>query len=99
MIKKRQLKTRPVCKVSFELPATIDAHEVQLIADFTDWQPLPFQKRKDGSWKLEQELEPNRRYEFRYRLLNDRHSEYLNDPEANATVANPYGSDNAVLVC
>ena len=99
MIKKQNIKSRKVCKVTFELPADLEGDAVELLAEFNDWQPVPFEKGKKGDWKLVQEVEPGREYQFRYRIQHRDHTHYLNDPEADRTVPNDQGSENAVISC
>ena len=99
MIKKQQVKTRKVCKVTFELPADFEADAVHLVAEFNDWQEVPFDKQKNGKWKLVQEVEPGREYQFRYRALHNDHDHYFNDPDADSTVHNDQGTENAVISC
>ena len=97
MIKKQFVKSRNVTKVTFELPADVDADAAFLIADFTGWQPVAFDQLKSGKWKLVQEVEPESAYQFRYKVVQDGGEAYLNDPEADAYVANDKGTENAVL--
>jgi len=97
MIKKQFVKSRKVTKITFELPADITADEVQLIADFNDWQPIPFNQLKNGKWKLVHEVEPQQDYQFRYRLVASGADRYLNDPEADYTIPNDRGTENAVV--
>ncbi len=99
MIKKQQLKTRKVCKLTFELPADFEAKAVHLHADFNDWQPVPFERLKNGKWKLVQEVKPGQDYQFRYRVVHDDYDNYFNDEAADYTVANDQGTENAVLSC
>jgi hypothetical protein len=99
MIKKQHVKSRNVCKLTFELPEDIGADEVQLLAEFNGWQPVPFERLKSGKWKLVQEAEPGRDYEFRYRLLKGGHERYLNDEGADRTVTVAHGVENAVISC
>lgn len=97
MIKKQFVKTRNVAKVTFEVGAEVAADEVQLIADFTAWQPVAFGRLKSGRWKLVQELEPGHSYEFRYRIVNDGSVDYRNDESPDGYVGNDMGGENAVL--
>lgn len=99
MIKKQYVKSKKLTKVTFELPADLEADSVHLLADFNGWQPVAFDKLKNGKWRLVQEVEPERRYEFRYMLEHQGHHHFINDPEADGTVANDRGTENAVLNC
>jgi 1,4-alpha-glucan branching enzyme len=96
MIKKQFVKSRKVTKVTFEL-ADVQADAVHLIADFNGWSPISFSRAKDGSWKLVQELEPGQNYQFRYLLEQGSNRQFINDPEADFTIANDKGSENAVI--
>ncbi|HEX6631272.1 MAG TPA: glycogen-binding domain-containing protein [Gemmatimonadaceae bacterium] len=42
-------------RLRFELPG---ARAAELMGDFTDWQPVPLQRRPDGGWELELSLTP-----------------------------------------
>ncbi len=99
MIKMKRLKTRNATKVTFEVPAEVagDADAVQLLAEFNDWQAVPFEKKKRGAWKLVQEVEPGRRYQFRYRIERGGAVDYVNDADADGVVPNDQGTENAVL--
>lgn len=99
MIKKARLKSRPVCKLTFELATDVQADDLHLIADFTDWQPIPFSRLKSGKWKLQQEVTPGREYQFRYRINRDGHTHYENDEQADRLVPNSFGTLNAVVAC
>ena len=97
MIKKQFVKSRNVAKVTFELSADTEADAVHLLADFNGWQPVAFEKLKSGKWKLVQELEPEREYQFRYMLDHNGHHHFVNDPEADRTVPNDQGTENAII--
>jgi 1,4-alpha-glucan branching enzyme len=97
MIKKQFVKSRNVTKVTFELPADFEADAVHLLADFNDWQPEAFNKLKNGKWQLVKEITPEARYEFRYMVEQNGERQWLNDPDADATVPNDQGTENAVL--
>lgn len=95
MIKKQYLKNRPVCKVTFSLPANAGAQKAEVVGDFTDWQPMPMEQLKDGRFKAVVELEQGNQYQFRYRI-NDG-SEWVNETEADSFVPNPYAGENSVI--
>jgi hypothetical protein len=97
MIKKQFVKSRKLTKLTFELPADLEADAVHLLADFNGWQPVAFDKLKNGKWQLVQEVEPGSSYEFRYMLDHAGHHHFMNDPEADRTVANDRGTENAVI--
>ncbi len=94
MIKKQYLKSRPVCKVTFELPKSVAAETAQIVGDFTGWNALPMDQLKDGRFKTVLELEQGQEYQFRY-LLNEQ--DWQNDEEADKYVSNPFNGENSVL--
>ncbi|MCZ4407963.1 isoamylase early set domain-containing protein [Cryomorphaceae bacterium 1068] len=85
MIKKQFLKSKPVCKVTFSMPAeaAAEAKEVKLVGEFSEWtkSPIDMKKLKDGSFKTVVNLETGKEYEFRYVIDGDR---WENDWEADA---------------
>jgi 1,4-alpha-glucan branching enzyme len=96
MLKKQTLKTKPVCKVTFSLPAQVQGDTVFLVGDFNGWQEdsTPMKRNKDGSFSATLELEQGKEYQFRY-LVNG--SEWHNDWEADRYVPNPFSGDNSVV--
>lgn len=82
-LNKRYLKTRPMGKVTFRLPAGAadGADDVFLVGDFNDWDPAatPMQRLKSGAFTVTVDLEPGRDYAFRYLLSDGR---WANDGEA-----------------
>ena len=69
-LKKRYLKSKPVCKVTFELPrkAAPGAASVGLAGDFNGWDPqvTPLTRKKSGDFNVTLELASGREYQFRY---------------------------------
>ena len=99
MIEKKHLKSRPVCKLTFELPEDYSAERLELYTDFNGWEPIPFKRLKSGKWKLQLDVESGAEYQFRYLARNGDGVRWDNDPAADRFVANEYGSENCVLVC
>ena len=94
-IKKQYLKSKPVCKVTFTVPAK-EAAQVAVVGDFNNWSPKGsvLKKLKNGTFKGTFELPKENSYEFRY-LIDD---QYTNDAEADRYQWNDYaGVENAVL--
>ena len=94
-IKKQYLKTKPVCKVTFSIPAE-EANSVAVVGDFNNWDPKenPLKKLKNGTFKGTLDLPAESSFEFRY-LVDDY---YVNDVEADRFQWNDYaGTENAVL--
>lgn len=96
MLKKQALKTKPVCKVTFSLPAQVQGDTVFLVGDFNNWQEdvTPMKRNKDGSFSATLELDQGKEFQFRY-LVNG--SEWHNDWEADRYVPNPFSGDNSVV--
>jgi len=95
-ITKQYLKSKPVCKVTFTVPAA-EAENVAVVGDFNDWNPEGdlLKKLKNGSFKGTVNLEKDKTYEFRYIIDGT----YVNDQEADRYQWNDYaGTENAVLV-
>jgi len=94
-IKKQFLKSKPICKVTFTVPAK-NAKKVAVIGTFNNWNTnaSKLRKLKNGTFKGTLDLKKGENYEFRY--LVD--SEYKNDEQADSYVWNDYaGNENAVL--
>lgn len=96
MLKKQFLKSKPVCKVTFSLPAEVQGETAFLVGDFNNWdeQATEMKRLKSGSFTITLDLEIGRDYQFRY-LVNG--SEWHNDWEADRYVPNPYSGDNSVI--
>jgi len=99
-MKKRFLKTRPVCKVTFELPqaAASDAGKVALVGEFNSWdtESTLMRRRKDGSYSITIDLPANREYQFKY-LIDD--TCWENDWDADNYRPNSIGDcENSVVV-
>lgn len=99
---KQYLKSKPVCKVTFSLPAeaVVEVSKVALIGDFNGWNPTEasaLKKQKDGSFKGTLELEPGKEYQFKYLLDGEK---WENDWEADKYVAaaGVAGVENSVVV-
>ena len=93
------LKTKPLCKVTFTLPAHrgISAEQVALLGEFNDWDPaaLPMKKSKIGDFTATVNLEKNKEYQFRY-LING--GTWLNDEAADCYQPSPVSYDNNSVV-
>ena len=99
-LEKRNLKSRPVTKVTFRLPpaAALDAKKVYLVGDFNDWRTdaTPMTRLKNGEFKVSLDLETGREYHFRYLIGDDT---WENDWDADKYV--PTGvtaEENSVVV-
>lgn len=97
-LKKRYLKSKPVCKVTFNLgkAEANGAKRANLAGDFNDWKQRanPMKAKKDGSFSLVLDLEVGRVYE--YRFLLDGKSWYT-DLDGDGVKPNGLGDDNSVV--
>jgi 1,4-alpha-glucan branching enzyme len=98
-IKKKFLKTKPICKCTFTFPkdAVPNANKVALVGEFNDWaeQVHPLTKLKSGVFKIELDLEVGKKYQYRY-LIDD--SIWENDWQADEYVAAPeFFTENSVV--
>ena len=96
MITKRQyLKTKAVCKVTFEIAA--EAKHVALVGEFNGWNEAstPMKKSKEGIFSVSIDLETGREYQYRY-LING--SKWINDDKPDKLVPTPLGNENSVII-
>ncbi|MDD7914881.1 isoamylase early set domain-containing protein [Polaribacter ponticola] len=94
-IKKQFLKSKPVCKVTFTLPAE-EAKSVAVVGSFNEWNTdaTPLKKLKNGSFKGTVDLETGSSYEFRYIV----DGKYVNELEADGLAWNDFaGAENSLL--
>ena len=94
-IKKQFLKSKPVCKVTFTIPAD-EAQKVAVLGCFNEWneKAAPLKKLKNGSFKGSLDLDAGKSYEFKYLIDGT----YINEQEADGLVWNDFaGAENSVL--
>lgn len=96
MPKKEYTKTGRLCRVTFNLPAEINAQKAYLCSDFNDWDKAshPMKRRKDGSFHLTISLKPGQQYRYRFFLDDER---WENDWAAEAYLPNEYGGEDSVV--
>lgn len=96
MLTKKFFKSKPTCRVTFQLPPGIEAKKASLVGEFNNWDTSanPLKKTK-GVWKATLELEQGQEYQFRY-FVNG--SEWHNDEAADKYVPNNVEGDNSVVV-
>jgi 1,4-alpha-glucan branching enzyme len=96
MLKKTVSKDGKKCRVTFSVPADIDAKEVFLCGEFNDWDEAShaLSQRKDGRFSTTLSLDTGKAYRFRYLLDGER---WENDWEADAYVPNEFGSEDSVV--
>lgn len=96
-LRKKYLKSKPVCKVSFDFPSDRlkeEVKEVELVASFNNWEPIALRKAK-GTFTRTIDLNAGSNYEFRYRVNGEI---WENDEAADAYQPNGIDGDNSVLV-
>ena len=95
-IAKKYLKTKPVCKVTFTVPAE-EAKKVTVVGDFNNWKAnktSALKKLKNGTFKGTFELPKKGAFEYKYIIDGN----YVNEAEADRYQWNDYaGGENAVL--
>ena len=94
-ITKQYLKSKPVCKVTFSVPAE-DAKKVSVVGTFNDWntkKAVELKKLKNGTFKGAVDLASDQSYEFRYVV----DGAYVNDEQADPYKWNDFGAENGVL--
>ncbi len=99
-IKKRFLKSKPICKVTFRIPEEAgNSHKTaHVVGEFNNWSPFstPMKKLKTGAFTTTIDLIKGEQYQFRY-LLDEKYWE--NDMDADAFNPTPYGdSKNSVII-
>jgi len=96
MPQKSYAKGSKVCRVTFRLPAEIDAKSASLCGEFNGWDPSanPMKRLKDGSFKTSLSLPSGRSYRFRYLIDGER---WENDWNADGYIPNSFGSDDSVV--
>ena len=96
MPEKDYTKTGRSCRVTFSLPAGVNAQNACLCADFNDWNQTthPMKGRKDGSFTLTISLKPGRQYRYRFLLDGER---WENDWAAESYLPNSLGSEDSLV--
>jgi 1,4-alpha-glucan branching enzyme len=96
MVKKAVSKNGKTYRVTFELPAEVNAQTACLCGDFNDWSEtaLPMKRRKDGSFSVALTLPAGQSYHYRFLLDGER---WENDWAADTYMPNIHGSDNSVV--
>lgn len=83
LLRKKHLKTRPVCRVSFLLPAgeSEACAAANLVGEFNGWNPTatPMKRNRDGSFSVTLDLQSGRDYAYLYLLDGQT---WKSDPEA-----------------
>jgi 1,4-alpha-glucan branching enzyme len=99
MLKKKFLKSKPICKVTFSMPpeALKAANTVKIVGDFNGWDKeaaLEMTPLKKGGFKAVLELETGKDYQYRYWVDE---TKWENDWNADKYAPNGFGEDNSVV--
>ena len=83
-VKKTYLKSKPVCKVTFNFPKNYfpTAKSVEVAGSFTEWEPIRMRKVKEGFTRTF-DLPVSSEQQFRYRINGE---VWENDHEADSYV-------------
>ncbi len=98
-IKKRYFKSKPVCRVTFRLPAEVaaGASRASVVGEFNDWDEAanPMKRLKSGEYKVTVDLPLEQGFQFRYLIDRDR---WENDSEADSQAPTPFhDASNSVI--
>jgi 1,4-alpha-glucan branching enzyme len=95
MLKKKFFKTKTDCEVTFEYE-TDSSQTVALVTEANGWEPVEMKKRKaDGVYYTKIRLPKENSFQYRY-LLDGQ--SWVNDPSADAYMANEFGDQNSIVV-
>jgi 1,4-alpha-glucan branching enzyme len=89
-------KTGNKVRVTFRLPASIEASQIALVGDFNDWNSEShlMKQLKDGSYSLSLSLDAGKSYRYRFYLDGQR---WENDWDADAYAPNEFGGDDSIV--
>ena len=84
------------CRVTFELPADLNAQSASLCGEFNEWDPSahPLKPRKDGRLSTTVSLQAGRTYRFKYLVDDER---WENEWAADRYVSNQFGTEDSVV--
>ena len=96
-MKKTYAKNGKTCRVTFDLPAEVEAESVYLCGEFNDWDKNQYQlkARKKGNFSITITLEAGKEYRFRYWIDGER---WENDWDADRYVPNEFGTEDSVVI-
>ncbi len=95
-ISKQYLKSKPICKVTFTVPAS-DAYNVSVAGEFNNWDTKVnrLKKQKNGTFKGTLNLPKDNKFEFKYVV----DGEWTNESEADGFKWNDFAAtENSLLV-
>lgn len=94
-ISKQYLKSKPVCKVTFTVPAK-EANSVSVAGEFNEWntEAVQLKKLKNGTFKGTVDLPKDKRFEFKYVV----DGQWTNESEADGYQWNDFAAtENSIL--
>lgn len=96
MIRLTRPSTGATVTATFSLPVDeAPSGRCAVVGEFNDWQPdVTVLRRRGKRMSASVQLEPGRRYEFRYR---DQAGGWFDDPDAESWADNGFGGVNAVI--
>ena len=96
MLTKSYTKTGKSCRVTFKLPAEIEAESASVLGEFNGWDPEsnPMKKLKKGGFTATLSLDAGKDYQFRYLLDGKR---WENDEQADSWAPNRFGGRNGIV--
>jgi 1,4-alpha-glucan branching enzyme len=95
---KAYLKTKKgTVKVTFELPAQVEAKHAVIVGEFNHWDPTatPMKRKRDGSFSASLNLESGKEYRFKYWLDEAR---WENNPNPDRLVPNIFGTQDSLIM-
>jgi 1,4-alpha-glucan branching enzyme len=89
-------KTGQVCRVTFKLPAEVEAKEAALCGEFNDWnaEANPMKQLKSGEFSTTVSLDAGSTYRYRFLLDGER---WENDWDAEAYAPNEFGAEDSLI--
>ena len=84
------------CRVTFELPADVEATSVSVAGEFNDWDrdAHPMTQRKDGRFSRTVALKTGAEYRFRFWVDGSR---WENAWDADKYLPNEFGTEDSVV--
>ncbi len=95
-ISKQYLKSKPICKVTFSVPAK-DANNVSVAGEFNEWntEATKLKKLKNGTFKGTINLPKDKQFEFKYVV----DGQWTNENQADGYQWNDFAAaENSLLV-
>jgi 1,4-alpha-glucan branching enzyme len=79
--------------IRFTIRPNTSPTNVQLAGDFSGWKPVQMRRGKNGAFEIEVPLSSGA---HQYKFIVD--GQWVSDPDSMATVPNPYGTANSVVL-